>query len=221
MKINTAKIYLSVAGVAIIVVLLITASVFLRKTDHNDTDMLINKIFLDFESKEWRSRDAAVTELKRNETLLENKKVEQQLIKVFQNEVEIEKQRKKSFYLRDEQPEPDGEGYGEYYIELLVLAGKLKNPNTIPFLVNSLEFGRGVAESLTELGDTALPFLLKKCENGSEDERWWCFGALPKFYKRTVSSEFKTEIKTILTNALQEKNKRINERASEKLKELE
>lgn len=214
MKILTNKIYLSVTGI----ILLIAVSVFFFKTNYSDTEYLVNKIFIGFQDKDWRMRDAAAAKLSHNEKLLKNKKVQQQLINVFRDEVEVRKHRN---YPITEQSESDGDAYGEYYIELLVLAGKLKNQDAIPFLVNSLEFGRGVAESLIGFGDTALPLLLDKCKNGSEDERWWCFITLPEFYKQTKFYQLKSEIKTILENASQENNGRISKKAAEVLGKLE
>lgn len=209
--------YLLIA-VAIVVIFLIAISLILFKTNYNDTDILINKIFLDFESKEWRTRDAAVAELKRNETLLENDKVKQRLIKVFQNEANIETQRKKSFYLRGEQPEIDGEGYGEYYIELLVLAGKLKSPDTVPFLVNSLEYGLGVARSLAYLGDAAMPQLIEKCKVGDRDERRNCINALLEFTQHNPSTRYRETILKTLFDATKDPDERIRDAANDALK---
>ncbi|MBI5298700.1 MAG: HEAT repeat domain-containing protein [Deltaproteobacteria bacterium] len=179
-----------------------------------------NKILQELNDPKWGVRQIGIKEILFNPVFLEEAKIKQKIIVLSQKEGKVyQKIREK--YESSVEGAPDGEAYGEYYIDLLDAVGKLRDPKTISFLVDSLEFGPGVARSLSELGDVAIPALIEKCHQGDEDERWWCLKALGLFYKQTLSSDFKSQIKSTILKAVEDSSERIRTRATGILKEIE
>ena len=140
-----------------------------------------------FEHPSWRERDKALDYgISKH---LDDKRAQIALMNRLKKETMLIKQKK---------VDEEGEGYFEYYMNLLEAVTKLDDKRIVPLLVDSFGIvgGNAVPEKLSEFGDYAAKHILQKLGNRNRDVRDDAVFALNKLLKKkTVTKKMRNQIK--------------------------
>lgn len=180
-----------------------------------------SEILQQLSSPHWQERDSAVTKLLYNIDLLKDKKVKNSVVELFNKEV-AENRR-----LTGDDPEKidpraeQGEGYGEYFIDLLDVIRRTGDKRALPGLIDSVEWGPAVEESIAAFGGVAVGLVIKKFgTTRNELKRRGYIGTLHLLYKQSISSESRQQIRKMLLEASKDESPYVRSIAQETLEKL-
>ena len=167
---------------------------------------------------DWQKRDSAVNDLLFHKELLRDKKISDQVIDLLNREVSENRKREGEVAI-ELHVQKYGEGYGEYFLDILDLARNINDKRIIPGLIDSIDSGRGVWEALARFGDNAVDPTIKIFRTSQDDlKRENSIHVLSLMNQQHISKESRDKIRQVFLDALKDKSSYVREAGDRALK---
>ncbi len=198
---NIAKVFLVILFLALSI-LIFNNQVFSNEKSEEKISQWIKQL----NDEDWRIRDRTVAYLNKLEENQKTEKVKAALISLLKKEIIIEKDGKEIVRQGIPCPPPcEGEGHMEYVMNLVEVVAQLRDPRTIPFLVQLTSFPE-VRIAIVEMGEPVIEPLIDQLINGlNKLDAARTLGLMVKKKEKgyITSATTKGKIKQALLKALQ------------------
>lgn len=145
-------------SVLIISVIFLSGLMHLSLTYAQENEQ-ITALVIELNALDWQNRSMAITELQKAPDLLQEPLIKENLIRLLEKENAYNDKYEAEF---EKTGIPLGEGYGEYYIQLVQVVVSLNTPQSINALAGALGVSDQVATAVAQFGKSAIEPLQKR-----------------------------------------------------------
>lgn len=167
----------------------------------------IELISIRLNDADWQRRDSAIVDLLSHKEFLQDKNIADQVIELFNREVSDNRKLEGDEVAIEIHEKKYGEGYGEYFLDVLDLVRSIDDKRIIPGLADSVASGRVVWETLARFGNDAVdPLIYVFKSTGDISKRGDSVDALSVLRRQKISNESKNKIQQVFLDALKDEH---------------